>query len=70
VATGLKRDAVTYLRDAVRLDPNNPEALTRLAEVLASLGQNDEAIAMLRVLTIAPNYAAARQALVKLQRQL
>lgn len=67
---GRMQDAEQYLREAVRLDPGDPQALTRLANVLASLGRRAEAKTyLLRALAIAPGYSAAVQSLEILGRR-
>lgn len=46
VASGLKDEAVGVLHEAFRLGPSSPEALYRLASVLAQCGKFDEAAAL------------------------
>jgi TolB-like protein/Flp pilus assembly protein TadD len=49
------RSADATLQKAVSLDPNNPETLYQLADVTATLGRLDEAVAMMRrVLALEP----------------
>jgi len=59
--------AMTYLEEAVRLAPLNPEALTRLGIVKAASGDVPAAKdAFERALRVAPGYPPARQALARL----
>ncbi|MEP6495221.1 MAG: tetratricopeptide repeat protein [bacterium] len=68
-AIGRFRDAVTYLTEAVRLSPNDLQAVTRLAIANAGLGNRTEASRLLkRVLSVAPNYELARHALNDIER--
>jgi tetratricopeptide (TPR) repeat protein len=56
--------AEQYLNDAVRLDPRNPEALTRLGDANAALGRNAEARALFtRALGVDSTYAPAAEGL-------
>ena len=55
------QSAVTELRAAVRLDPNQPEALNMLGLALATLHRNIEAIPEFeKALRVRPDYASAR----------
>lgn len=56
-----------FLAQAVRLNPGDPEALTGLAVVKATLGKHDEAVNILRqALTLKQDYVPARRALEQL----
>lgn len=62
-AAGRFVDAEKYLAEAVRLEPDDPQSLTRLGMVEASLGKTaDGRRHIRRALAIAPNYELAIQA--------
>jgi TolA-binding protein len=66
---GRYTDAADYLIKAVRLTPNDPQALTRLGMVEASLGNKALAKRLFdRVLNGMPDYEPARRALAQLGR--
>jgi tetratricopeptide (TPR) repeat protein len=58
------RDGERFFTRAVQLDPNNPEAITRLGIAKAANGEGKEAVALFRkALVIAPGYEPAMRAL-------
>jgi tetratricopeptide (TPR) repeat protein len=62
-------DAVAYLRRAVDLNPNDPQAQSRLGIAEASMGHSAIAAQMFqRVLMSVPDYPLARQGLEQLRR--
>jgi Flp pilus assembly protein TadD len=68
--TGRFADAAAYLEHAVRLDPNDPQALTRLGMAQASMGHPAAAARLFqRALAIVPGYPLAQQALEHLGRR-
>ncbi|MDB4912551.1 MAG: Tetratricopeptide repeat [Gemmatimonadetes bacterium] len=65
---GRFRDAQGFFREAARLAPNDPEALTRLAISLIPTGSSAEAARMLEaVLAANPGYEPAVHAIAKLR---
>ena len=67
LAAGDAADATSLLERAVALNPRDPEAATRLGMAESALGHRDEARKiMTHVLTVAPGYGLAMQALAQL----
>ena len=62
-AAGRFADAEKYLAEAVQLEPDDPQSLTRLGMVEASLGKSAEGRRHIRhALAVAPGYDLAIQA--------
>ncbi len=63
---GRAAEAESYLTQATRLAPNDPEAITRLGMVRAAKGEMGPAVELFRrALRVAPGYPPAVQALAK-----
>jgi Flp pilus assembly protein TadD len=61
-------EAEKFFAEAVRLNPTDPESITRLGTVTAALGKRDEAAQLFRrALTLQPDYAPARHFLDELR---
>jgi superkiller protein 3 len=61
-------EAVTHYREALRLNPDNPEACFNLGVALLKQGQKEEAIQQLQqALKLKPDYEAAAAQLRALQ---
>jgi Flp pilus assembly protein TadD len=64
---GNASDAELVLKQALSINPNDPEAMTRLAMAESDLGHPAQARALLEnVLAIAPGYGLAKRALDRL----
>jgi len=61
-------EAIEHFRRAIELVPDDPEYRTNLASAFGLMGRLAEARAELeKILTTAPNYAPAREALSNLE---
>jgi cytochrome c-type biogenesis protein CcmH/NrfG len=66
---GRPADAEGFLRDALRLDPGDPQVATALAIAMNGVGQRAAAIALLeRVIAAVPSFEPARAALGTMRR--
>lgn len=50
-------EAITYLRDAIDADPQNPLARFELASVLVAAGHFDDALEELLLLKVTPTFS-------------